>query len=341
MKLKGLYQKSDTKIWYFQPPQKKGTRVKPISLKTKDREKAIEEYLRLKPEVEAELQPSLASFEAARYLSAKTAERTHRGMSARNAKTCLHIFREHLGDRMVHTYTAEEIKAWGRDLMEEGKTTSTVKTYLAHVAAFFSWLHREGVVHSNVMESVKLPKVKPTKAERYCTKDERDFLLRAVMAESPDLAFLVWTGFMAGFRLLEIVEARTDWFDLAGGVVHVKDTPTFRPKNAEVRQIPMSGRYRQFLEWYGVRSPFMLRPEKPHGAWRYRVETRKWVEAFTVKHGMEWVSPHIMRHTFATLHIMAGTPLGVVSKWLGNQYRTTERVYVGYVRTRGHQDATD
>lgn len=80
----------------------------------------------------------------------------------------------------------------------------------------------------------------------------------------------------------------------------------------------------------------MVRPEVRHGRGNYRWDFRKPFEALTAELDMRWVTPHIMRHTFATLHIQAGTPLATVADWLGDSYQVTFDHYAAYAPTSQH-----
>jgi integrase len=40
-----------------------------------------------------------------------------------------------------------------------------------------------------------------------------------------------------------------------------------------------------------------------------------------------WVTPHVMRHTFASLLAIDGKSIYKIAAWLGDTVRVTERVY--------------
>ena len=44
------------------------------------------------------------------------------------------------------------------------------------------------------------------------------------------------------------------------------------------------------------------------------------------------MSPHTLRHTFATHHARQGTPLGVIREALGHENLATTSLYVGLAR---------
>ena len=142
-----------------------------------------------------------------------------------------------------------------------------------------------------------------------------------------DLKFVLFCGFHAGLRKAEIIEARPDWFDLRSGLIHVRKTDTFRPKDRNERTIPMTKALRTFLRGYGRRSPFMLHSEVAPGKSRYRWDFRRpWAE-HVAKHNCPQITPHIARHTFASLLASAGVSIYKVAQWLGDDVRVVQKHY--------------
>jgi len=128
-------------------------------------------------------------------------------------------------------------------------------------------------------------------------------------------------------RKAEIIEARPDWFDLKSRTIRVQKTDTFRPKDREERTVPITKEFKAFLKSYGLRSPFMLQPNVGHGKSRYRWDFRRpWAE-YMAAHQCSWVTPHIARHTFASLLASAGVSIYKIAKWLGDDVRVVDQHY--------------
>ncbi len=340
MKFEGLFQRKDTGTWYYQPPQVNGVRPRPESLHTKDRLEAIERWKQRSKLRKHQLTSERGSFELARYLAAKQTARTHTRASTEIAGLSVRRFLEVVGDRLVTDFTAQDVERFRDQLWNEGCSDATVQTYLSRLKAWFEWLKKAKLVDGNPVVGVEIPPERRTRANLYCKKAERDRLLSAV-EHREDLAFVVWTGFMAGLRKREIIEARPEWFDLEAGVMHIQETPTFRPKGRHVRAIELSDRYLEFLRRYGLRGPFMVRPEVKHGRSRYRWDFRRPFGDFMEQQGMGWVTAHVMRRTFATLQVMAGQQIPLVAKWLGDDPQITFNHYFGYARNTGGASAAD
>ena len=147
------------------------------------------------------------------------------------------------------------------------------------------------------------------------------------------LCFIYYCGFHAGMRKNEIIEARPDWFDLEAGLIHITNTATFTTKGRRLRTIPMTRELRAFVQGYGLRAPFMLKPGVRHGraVYRYDFELPFVTHVKSEAVGLPWVTAHVMRHTFAALLVSSGVSLFKVAKWLGDSLRVTEDHYAHLV----------
>jgi integrase len=355
MHLRGLYRKTDSGIWYYQPPMAKGIRPKPVSLRTKDEEEAIAAYHSVARDLDAIYRRGSMRMEIARYLADKRARHEHTANSSEASERVLNEALSVMGNREVDRYSEDDIKRLVATWTARGIGAATISTYIKRVRAFFRWSVDEGLRKTNPALVARLPKTLPNRAEKYCTKAERDKLIATLPAARLDLALVMWLGFFAGLRRLEIDQAQRRWVDLEGGVLHVQATETFVPKNKQARTIRLSPRLAEFLSGYlekvpGEPTDFLLRPDKRMGkkkkargskANRYRYDARHPFEVHVAGQGLEWVGFHTMRHTWATLHAIAGTPIAVLAKELGDTIKTTSDHYIGYQRQGGHAEAID
>ena len=79
----------------------------------------------------------------------------------------------------------------------------------------------------------------------------------------------------------------------------------------------------------GDAEAFLLHPDKKQGKQWLRWDPRKGFKALTAACGLKWVTPHTMRHTFGSLHAMAGTPELKIRRWMGITQQTLDRHYSG------------
>lgn len=205
-------------------------------------------------------------------------------------------------------------------------TGTTALGYMMALQAFFRWaVEIERITRRNPVKDVPFAKPAGRARKEFCSFEVRDKLI----AEAPtdDLRFILYCGFHAGLRFTEIVEARAFWFDLKAGLIHLRKTPTINFKDREERTVPLTNQFKDFLKGYGLRHPFMLRPDVEHGKTLYRYDFRRPFTLYMKAQGCRWVTPHIMRHTFASLLVSVGESIYKVAVWMGDEVSTVQKHY--------------
>jgi integrase len=245
--------------------------------------------------------------------------------NSRGSKTAvLRMFGEDMGFKDLPEIKPGEIKAWHDK--QKIRVPASAQSYMLTVRAFFNWAVEKKMLWKSPAAEVKLGKITKRVRVKFCTFEQRDKIIKAAEGDD-ELQFILFCGFYAGMRKQEIIEARPDWFDLDHDLVHIEETPTFSIKNKKYRTVPLHPDFREFLERCGKRAPFMLKPEVEKGKSRYRYDFRKSFVAHMKANGMEWVTPHVMRHTFASLLAKNGVSLFKIAKWMGDTLATTEKHY--------------
>ena len=215
---------------------------------------------------------------------------------------------------------------------------TTAQGYLATIRSFYEWLRLNGKVRVNPVVGIKLDRVDHKGRDKFCLSSLRDTLIDGCKRD--DLKLILYLGFHAGLRRTEITEARPEWFDLEAGMLKIAETETFKPKDREARSIPLTKEFQRFLAIYGLPKPFVLRPDKPSlpplktrkpDDPTYRYDFRRPFDDHMKAHGCPWVTPHVMRHTFASLLASASVSIYMIAKWLGDDVRVTEKHYAKLV----------
>ena len=259
-----------------------------------------------------------------RFLSAKLARGEFGKRSFEWYGNHLRRFCRDTGDRPPASYSTADIQRWHDGLPVSHGTAGGM---LEAVRSLFSWAVASRMIHVNPCSGVRKRKGEGSGRVLFCTTEMRDRLI----AECPreDLRFALFVGFHAGLRYCETVELRPEHFILGThpGVLHLHRTETFRIKDRESRSIPLTRALREFIDGYGLREPFMLRPDVRHGRCAWRWNPRKpWVE-YMAAQGCPWVTPHVLRHTFASLLVQRGRSIYKVASWLGDGVEITRRHY--------------
>lgn len=205
---------------------------------------------------------------------------------------------------------------------------TTAQIHMRALRAFFAWCRKQGLLARSPFEGVRLKRIDQPARVLYCTRAQRDGLLEA--APTDDLRFIFFAGSETGMRKNEIIETRVGWFDLTGKVVHLQNTASFRIKDREARTVPLTKRFVTFLKNYlrGKRpEDFALRPEVEHGKGIYRYDFHRPFNEFLIAQKMEWVTAHVLRHTFASLLVQAGVSIYKVARWMGDGVEVVEKHY--------------
>jgi site-specific recombinase XerD len=142
--------------------------------------------------------------------------------------------------------------------------------------------------------------------------------------EPPVFRALLVTTYATGLRISEGCSLRVEDLDSRRGVIRV------RGKGGRERHVPLSERLLDVLRRYYVR-------ERPKGPWLFpRAGGDRHVSPDQVRQALKQavartpitkrVSPHVLRHSFATHLLEAGTDLRIIQALLGHaSIRTTVR----------------
>lgn len=261
----------------------------------------------------------------ARFIAAKGARGRFTARTKEWSLTACRRFAGDCGIAAVSEIGHGTVQRWVERLRGQIKPNS-VRSYVRALASFCSWCVREKLLHSNPCENLELPRVPRHGRVLWVPVDLRDRLIAE--APSTELRTMLVLGFFCGLRLNEILEARRDWIDGVRRELEVRPTPTFQPKDSDIRSIPLVPSALKALHPLpNAPDAFLVRPDVPHGAWRYRWDPRRPWADYMRKQGCEWVTPHVMRHTFASILIQQNVSLYKVAKWMGDGAAVVERHY--------------
>ncbi|HXF57095.1 MAG TPA: site-specific tyrosine recombinase XerD [Actinomycetota bacterium] len=209
---------------------------------------------------------------------------------------------------------------------------SSVARALAAVRSFHRFLLREGEAVANPAEGVSRPKV-PRNLPRPLRVEEVERMLAAPSPGDPaglrDRALLE-TLYGAGLRISELVGMDVDDVDLEGSFVRVLG------KGSRERVVPLGRFARRALEAYLTRGrPALATPRSgpalflnQRGGRLTRQGAAKILARAAARAGIrKRVTPHMLRHSFATHLLEGGADVRVVQELLGHATLTTTQVY--------------
>lgn len=316
---KGIYLRGDV---YWLAIQVKGVR-RFVSLQTKEPGEALTRAEQVRQH--SEFTPSTGfDAEMEDFLRHKLTLNQHAPRTSEWSRGVLTQFGKHVHNRSASQVTQDDVESFYRKLRAR-MTENGCHSYFGALKAFFSWSVKKRLRFDNPVSKVKLGRRDQPARERFATKKIRDKLISKCKDQS--LKFVLYCAFHAGMRRNEICEARPNWFNVKDGFITIEKTATFRTKNRKSRTVPLTTPFRKFLRAYGMREPFMLKPEVPHGRARYRYDFRLPWTRYMEAHGVAWITPHTARHTFASLLAAEGLSLFKIAKWIGDTVDVCERHY--------------
>jgi integrase/recombinase XerD len=250
-------------------------------------------------------------------------------------------YRSYLGDRRIHDATAvdetvvsEFVGLLSASEYEEGRTyrASSVARALAAVRSFHAFLLRDGEATTDPSEGVVRPKV-PRTLPRPLTVDEVASLIAVPndmqSAGLRDRAILeVLYG--AGLRISELVGLDVDDVDLEEGSVKVMG------KGSKERVVPLGTFATRAVSAYltrarpelaGVRSGAALFLNQRGGRLTRQGADRVLKIAAAGAGMRKRVTPHMLRHSFATHLLEGGADVRVVQELLGHASLATTQIY--------------
>lgn len=258
--------------------------------------------------------------------------------TANSKRYVLQAFAERVGKVIPSQITSGQIEQY-HDARVRESSASTAFGNLMTVRSFFNYCRDvEKSVRENPCSALRIHAPNVTARKDFCSPELVAKLIKECTRD--DLKFVLYCGFHAGLRALEIVEAVPWWFDLEAGKLHLRKTPTIKFKDREERSIPLTGQFLAFIrDDYGLREPYMLHPENEHGKNRYRYDFTRPFRLYMEGQGVSWVTPHTMRHTFASILASADHSIFKIATYLGDEVRVVQKHYAKLLPERGALDA--
>jgi integrase/recombinase XerC len=236
----------------------------------------------------------------------------------------------------IHAIDNLTIRDFMATLYEQKKKKSSIHRKVAALRTFFKYLNREGIVENNPAKLVASPRVDRTLPNHLTIEQMIRFI------ETPDLDTVLGKRdramlellYASGLRVSELVGLNMLDVDFINQTVRVKG------KGRKERIVPFGDHAKKALQDYlSVRGELLIEadPEKADPLAVFmnyqgtRITTRsvgrmvdKYVKLCADIHH---ISPHSLRHSFATHLLDAGADLRVIQEMLGHVRLSTTQQY--------------
>jgi integrase/recombinase XerC len=240
--------------------------------------------------------------------------------------------------------SAEVIRKYLAFLGEQNYSAATMARKIATLRSFYKWADRRGLAMGNPMIVIRTPR-QSKRLPKAITIDQVERLLSAPndndVLGRRDRAMLE-TLYSTGIRVSELVGLQVADLDMNGEALKV------RGKGNKERIVPLGSHaiaaVQRYMELVKADPKFANRDSGPlfinkHGGRLSSRSVRRKLDKYLKAVGLDpTISPHTLRHSFATHLLDNGADLRSVQELLGHQSLSTTQVYT-HLTTQRIQEA--
>ena len=242
--------------------------------------------------------------------------------------TDLYLLAKYYANKNIIYLTKEDIQEY---LRQQNKANKTKARYLTTINNFYTYLVESGLLNSNPCDGIKMPKLEK-KLPDYLTIEEVDNLLDIRTSTAYDLRnkAMLEVLYATGMRISELCNLTMSNLFLEDNLVKVFG------KGSKERLVPIGDVAINALEEYLKfgRNELLGTKDSPYVfiSSRHTKITRqaffKYIKELCKKKGIKKnISPHILRHSFATHLLNNGADLRIVQELLGHSDISTTQIY--------------
>jgi integrase/recombinase XerC len=271
--------------------------------------------------------------QAENFLNYLKAEKNYSEHTLLNYRHDLQRFYRLLDGRALKEVSKDTARSYLAKMSEEGLAKRTMSRRMAALRTFFRFLVREGEIHKNPLAAIRNPKLD----KKLPIVMEETEVARLLDAPQDDLTgrrdkALMETLYSTGMRVSELVGLNVDKVDFIGGVCRVMG------KGAKERLCPIGDRALRCIRRYmEIRAQegfpdrgavFLNHSKNKKGSRLTPRSVQRLIDSYIEKTSKrQKVSPHSLRHSFATHLLNRGADLKSVQELLGHENLSTTQIY--------------
>ena len=238
-----------------------------------------------------------------------------------------------LNIKSILNVTLGHIRSYLRTMNDKGLAANSVKRAVSSIRTYHNFLSAEGLMVDNPAQLLDAPKI-PQKLPNILTIQEVDDILSVIPEKAPmakrDLAIFEMM-YSCGLRVTELCDFKTTDILWDSEMIRVSG------KGDKQRFVPIGPIARENLKNYlnherpaltdknpNVAEVFLSRNGRKLTRMMIWILLKKWSEAAGVDKEM---SPHTLRHSFATHLLEGGADLRSVQEMLGHSDIATTQIY--------------
>nr|WP_285803879.1 tyrosine recombinase XerC [Alkalicoccobacillus plakortidis] len=276
-----------------------------------------------------------------RYLQIEKGSSPHTLSNYTRDIEAFYTFMARVGLDSLANVTYADLRAYLSELYEQSYARKTVSRKISSMRSFCHFLKREGLIEENVFAHASLPKAEG-RLPQFLYEEEMQKLFEGISGNSAldlrDRAILELL-YATGIRVSECCLLEIDHLDFSIGTVLVYG------KGKKERYVPVGSYALKALQAYLTDGRPTLQSKNPVPTQQlflnyrgsglsersYRTILTKRMEEAALFHR---ISPHKLRHSFATHLLNNGADLRVVQDLLGHEHLSTTQVYTHVTKDR-------
>jgi integrase/recombinase XerC len=229
--------------------------------------------------------------------------------------------------------TPEDVRNYLQFMRENNYSKATMARKLATLRSFFKFCNRRSMTSNNPMITIRTPK-QEKRLPKFMSEEQIIKLLQTPrdtdILGARDKAMLECM-YSTGIRVSELVGLNLEDVDFTGAVIRV------RGKGRKERIAPMGQTALAAVQKYVAMRGGIVKDAVPtaaalfvnkHGQRLSTRSVRRKLDKYLIEAGLDPdISPHTLRHSFATHMLNHGADLRSVQELLGHQSLSTTQVY--------------
>ncbi len=240
-------------------------------------------------------------------------------------------FNEFFKNKAIENIDIDDLKRYVKYLNDQGLNELSISRSISCIKSFYKYLNIEKTIDSNPSDLLYLPKVRK-KLPNTLSEEEVDKLLDIKLNDiySYRNKAMLEVLYATGLRVSELVNLKMENIDFEGDYIR-----TYGKGNKE-RIIPIGEYARYYLDIYLKEYRYQMLKHgnneyvflNNHGKNMTRQGFFKIIKAIANDAGInKEISPHILRHSFASHLLKHGADLRTIQELLGHSNVSTTQIY--------------
>jgi integrase/recombinase XerD len=278
-----------------------------------------------------------------RFLEALVGERGVARNTLLSYREDLKNFYDGLGEKHLHEVTPQDVSSYIQKLAQEQKAATTQARHISALRQFYKFLMSEGIIEANPMALLAPPKIPRSLPKILTYADIEKLLTTAAQDTTPKgvrMQALMELLYASGLRVSELVSLPYAILAADAEVLRKRRFIFIKGKGGKERLVPLSDLAIESLTHYlKIRPVFLEGLPKTAEQWLFpsrskeghltRLRFYQLIKDLAVIAGLSpaKVSPHVIRHAFATHLLHGGADLLSIQKLLGHSDISTTQIY--------------